>query len=447
MDGREPLAADAVSRRLLQHPARSRVLLFATLRWPMAGRLAIAFLQLGCEVDALCPRGHPVALIKGIGRTFRLPGLRWQAGLLRAIAARPADLIIPCDDDAAVTLSQLHDALNSADPAAHRVQQLIRRSLGMPSACAYATHRAQLMALARDAGIRVPETRDLGDGEVLGEWVSRHGYPAVIKLDQTWGGLGVSMVRCTEDLVRVNAAARRPPAIKSLFRAIQDRDLCTWLRSLAQRPRQRTLQAFVSGSPANRAVACWQGEVLAGISVEAVTTLHATGPATVVRVLENQDMSAAAECLVRRLGLSGLWGFDFILEDGTGHPYLIEVNPRATPVCHLPLGPGHDLPAALLCRLRQEVVAQVRPPIPADLIAMFPGEWHRDPASPHLHHAHHDVPWEQMEFLKDCLARPWAMRGLFARIREGLRPWISRIPSATVRESSVPNRTSAAVRS
>jgi len=295
------------------------------------------------------------------------------------------------------------------------------------------------MALARDAGIRVPETRDLADDEVLDEWISRHGYPAVVKLDQTWGGQGVSLVRCADDLARVGAAAQQAKLGKSLLRAIQDRDFCAWLRSLGRPPRQRTLQALVSGAPANRAVACWQGEVLAGISVEAVTTLHATGPATVVRLLENPEMSQAAECLVRRLGLSGFWGFDFILEDGTGRPYLIEVNPRATPVCHLPLGAGHDLPAALLCRLREEAAAQVRPQVPGDLIAMFPGEWQRDPASPYLVGAHHDVPWDQMDFLKDCLERPWAMRGLVARIRERLRPWISRIPSGKASASSVTN--------
>jgi len=412
----------------------------------MAGRLAIAFLQLGCDVDALCPRGHPLALVRGIGRIFRHPGLRWRAGLLQAIAESPADLIIPCDDDAAAALSQLHDSLHDADPATLRIQALIRRSLGTPSACAFATQRMQLMMLARDVGIRVPETLDLYHDNVLREWVSQRGYPAVVKLDQTWGGLGVSMVRCSEDLVRAGAAYR-PGFGKSLLRAVQERELCGWLRGLGQPPRQRTVQAFISGLPANRAVACWQGTVLAGISVEAVTTLHATGPATVVRVLENQEMAQAAERLVRRLGLSGLWGFDFILEDGTGHPYLIEVNPRATPVCHLPLGVGHDLPAALLCRLREEAVTQVRPQIQAELIAMFPGEWHRDPTSPHLLNAHHDVPWDQADFLKDCLERPWAMRGLLARFREWLRPRTRLISSSPAPASRGLGRTGAAVRS
>jgi hypothetical protein len=424
-----------------------KILLFATLRWPIAGRLAIALLQLGCEVDALCPRGNPVALIKGIGRVFRHPGLRWQAGLLRALAACPADLILPCDDDAAVALSELHDSLSGSDAGTRRIQQLIRRSLGTPSACTFATHRTRLMALARDAGIRIPETRDLGDGAALGDWMQRQGYPAVVKLDQTWGGLGVSMIRGAEDLARISAAGLRPALGKSLFRAVQERDLCAWLRGLGHPPRQRTLQAFIAGSPANRAVACWEGMVLAGISVEAVTTLHATGPATVVRVIENQEMSQAAERLVRRLGLSGLWGFDFILEEGTGHAYLIEANPRATPVCHLPLGPGHDLPAALLSRVREEVVTQVRPQIRSDLIAMFPGEWQRDPASPHLLGTHHDVPWDQADFLKDCLERPWAMRGLLARVREWLRPRASRKPTGTARTPGVPNCTDAAVRS
>ena len=79
-----------------------------------------------------------------------------------------------------------------------------------------------------------------------------------------------------------------------------------------------TLQDHIDGHPANRAVACWRGEVLAGTSVLALRTQQATGPATVVRVIDNAEMDEAVKRLVQRLGLSGLWGVDFVIEAATG---------------------------------------------------------------------------------------------------------------------------------
>ena len=56
-------------------------------------------------------------------------------------------------------------------------------------------------------------------------------------------------------------------------------------------------------------------------------------------VVEGVQMKAAARAIVRHLGLSGMCGFDFVL-DATGAAHLIEINPRATQVNHLRLGPA-----------------------------------------------------------------------------------------------------------
>jgi predicted ATP-grasp superfamily ATP-dependent carboligase len=45
-------------------------------------------------------------------------------------------------------------------------------------------------------------------------------------------------------------------------------------------------------------------------------------------------MIAAARTIVKKLQLSGFHGYDFVLEDGTGRAYLIEINPRATQINH-----------------------------------------------------------------------------------------------------------------
>src|SRR2546422_5036658 len=90
----------------------------------------------------------------------------------------------------------------------------------------------------------------------------------------------------------------------------------------------------------------WQDSIL-----RCFKKAKSAGHATVVRLIENREILAAVERIVRRLNLSGLHGFDFILESLTGNAYLIEINPRATQVGHLTLGHGRNLPAALFAAL------------------------------------------------------------------------------------------------
>jgi hypothetical protein len=126
-----------------------------------------------------------------------------------------------------------------------------------------------------------------------------------------------------------------------------------------------------------------------------------------LRWIDNVDMSAAAEKIVRRLKLSGLHGFDFVLEAQSGNPYLIEMNPRATQVGHLTLGPGRDLASALYTAL-SGIETEAAPKVTdKDTIALFPQEWLRDPASAFLQSAYHDVPWEEPELLLLCIRRRW----------------------------------------
>jgi hypothetical protein len=44
-----------------------------------------------------------------------------------------------------------------------------------------------------------------------------------------------------------------------------------------------TIQQYLEGRPASRAVLCWQGAVIGGLSVEAAEVSREAGPATVVK--------------------------------------------------------------------------------------------------------------------------------------------------------------------
>jgi hypothetical protein len=160
-----------------------------------------------------------------------------------------------------------------------------------------------------------------------------------------------------------------------------------------------SVQRSVPGVDVNSAIFCWQGKVLARISVQAIATSYERWPSTVVRSIQNTAMDRAAEVLASRLKLSGFYGLDFILDGQSkygqsGTPWLIEMNSRATQTAHLALGPGHDLAAAAFAAVCN-VPLHPRPLLTMeDTIALFPQEWERDPASPLIRSAYHDVPWD-----------------------------------------------------
>jgi hypothetical protein len=147
-------------------------------------------------------------------------------------------------------------------------------------------------------------------------------------------------------------------------------------------------------------VLCWQGEVLAGISVEAVETTHATGPSTVVRVIDQPEMKSVAEKLVRQLNLSGFCGFDFVIDHASGKPYLIELNPRPTPSCHLALNSETDMVCALFAKLAGAQPRRSPKRDVPELIAYFPQELWRNRSSTYFRTAFHDVPWEEPDFVE-----------------------------------------------
>ena len=152
----------------------------------------------------------------------------------------------------------------------------------------------------------------------------------------------------------------------------------------------------------------------------------AGGPSTVLRRIDNAEMSAAAEKMVNRLALSGLHGFDFMLEAETENAYLIEINPRATQVGHLTLGPGHDIPAAITAAVSGEAIQVASKITQNDTIVLFPQEWIKNPKSPYIQSGYHDVPWEEPEFVRDCINRrsqqdSWYSRQKWIQARSGVR--------------------------
>jgi carbamoylphosphate synthase large subunit len=162
--------------------------------------------------------------------------------------------------------------------------------------------------------------------------------------------------------------------------------------------------------------------VLAAFSVVVCETLRVNGAASIARLVDNPAMLRAAESLARRLKLSGFYGLDFMIENKTGAVYLIELNPRAPQLCHLQLGRGRDLTAALYARLAGVPIPDSPVSTTADTIAIFPRVWLQNPRNEVFSTAFHDVPWEEPELVDEMLKVPQPERGFVQYIINSLRP-------------------------
>ena len=386
------------------------VLLVQTLLWPNAARLALAFRATECRVYALCRRKYPLCTLSSVEGIYPYHPFAPLRSLFAAIKAADPHLIIPCDDPAVAIICRLYSWLDEATELGSRMRTMIARSFGNPDSYQLASTRSELASIATPAGVLLPRTSRISTVEELGDWLRREGFPAVLKVNHSWGGTGVTIIR---NLQEARLAYRRMTGPQELARAIkrllwnQEPELFLQ-RSRGLRP-VLSIQAYIPGRPANCAVACWQGEVIASIEVEVLVTQNPTGNATVVRVIRNPKIVKTARSVARWLGISGFFGFDFVLEEASGRPYLVEINPRATQINHLALGAGRDLPTALRARISGEPIRAARAVTDCETIALFPQEWRRDPQSRFFLTAYHDVPYDEPELVRAYVAAPEIM--------------------------------------
>ena len=397
------------------HPGRKpHVQLLATQRWPTGARLGLALRAAGFRVSIWCPAEHPFFFTGTNDRHFAYGALEPLATLEAALLTAEPDLVVPCDDLATHYLQRL--AVRAQHVAyLHGVLAVIERSLGPAARLERLTARAHVLNVASAAGIPVPPTTRLHSAAELREWFSIHGFPAYLKADGSSGGMGVRPVHTYAEAEAAFAMLDAPPrTLRTLKRLAIDRD-STLLGPMVRRQRPiLSVQRAVAGEEATSAIFCWQGRVLAGITVRVLATLYQRGPSTVVQRMHSPAMERVADVLAAELQLSGFYGLDFVLDEQSGTPWLLEMNSRATQIAHMALGPGHDLAAAAFAAMTG-MPEQARPLLTdKETIALFPQEWQRDPASTLLTGAYHDVPWEAPALVR-----------AFVNQRPGWRNWFS----------------------
>jgi len=390
----------------------------------------MALAKAGCQVEAVCPPSHPLGMTQAVRRMHTYYGLAPLLSFQHAIASTQPDFIVPCDDLATQHLHHLHGRERHSGEKGKLLCELVERSLGAPESYPLVSARTAFMKLAHEEGVRVPATAVIENADELKQWTSGIGFPAVLKANGSSGGDGIRVVHTLEEAQRAFRQLQAPPLLaRAAKRALIDGDKTLVWPSLLRRRSVVNAQAFVAGQEATSTVLCWQGSVLASLHFEVLKKAKPTGHATVLRLIEHPEMSAAAEKIARRLNLSGLHGLDFMLEAHSGNAYLIEINPRTTQVGHLALGPGHDLPAALYAALSGNPVREAPKVTEKDTVALFPQEWIRDPESEFLRSGYHDVPWEDPALVNDGIRKSRTQRSWYLRRKFAAR--FTAVPLAT----------------
>jgi hypothetical protein len=398
------------------------ILLATTGQLPSTARIAMELHDAGARVSLISPGNHPAKALDFLAHRLTYRAIAPQRCLEAALLRLQPELVILCDERTVRDVHALRRKTHNRE-----VKRLLQKSTAPAENYQTITSRADLLDLARREGVRVPPSMPLPDSAALDQWIANHPTPFVLKADGSWAGFGVRVISEAGGAKNAFVQMTRPASgllgLRELFLEGNNFYIRPWLRR--ERPAM-SVQDYIDGRPANIGVACWKGEVLAAVCAEAVATESATGPSTVVRIIHNAEMMDAARRIVSALHLTGLIGFDFIIESATEAAWLIEMNPRNTPICALRLGQGRDLAEALVARLAGRPVRERAPRTDSDVVVFFPDTWQLDPSNAFLRSGYHDVPWEQPALVRKLMRaerreRYWVFRTL-RRLWLAVRP-------------------------
>jgi len=375
-----------------------RVLLVSTAtRWLGTARMPRVLARAGFEVSLLAPDDSLALKSRYVSRVAYLSAaaspMEWLLQLIKVITTASPELLVPCDEMAVRLLFGLaHEPPPGFDPALRaRLVALIEQSLGNPRFYETSIDKTLLPAAAEALGVPVPPCAVASRVDDATRHADALGYPVVLKRRFGFAGQGVEVVSTPGELAAAARALLRPDQLD----LGEQRDPCL------------LVQAFISGPYRSRAVVAQRGEPLAGFSWERhVATTAVKGQTSVLRFVPAPEIRLHSDRLCRGFGISGFFNVQFVVDRRTAIPYLLEINRRVVTHTHLGERVGRDLGRALFSALDG---APVDTALADDsdvdgTVAIFPREWLRDPASPHLAEFPSDVPWDEPEVFAAMLA-------------------------------------------
>jgi len=361
-----------------------------------AARVPRALARAGFEVTLLAPRGTLAEKSRFVSRIGHTPDdatpSQWVFAFAATVKATSPRLVVPGDDHALRLLQML--VLSPSEfiqPALQReLASLVSESLGAPEHYRTSVDKTLLAPAAKALGVPMPPHAIVTDPAEAEAFAADRGYPIVLQRGHSSAGDGVELCSDRHQLARAFAALKRS-ADGGFQEPAGDRLLA---------------QAYVAGPAQSYPAAAWKGALLAGYAgVRVVGGPDPKAPPTVNRYRYDARLRDLTSRLAVGFGISGFFSPEFVVDNRTGEPYLLDINRQVVREAHGGGDIGVDHWLALHAAL-QGTAAATR----ADLdegeehvTVHFPQEWLRDPQSHWLRECPVDVPWDDPELIEAML--------------------------------------------
>jgi hypothetical protein len=369
--------------------------------WIGISRLPSGLDKAGFEVFAVCPKKSFLAQTKFLKKAILYPTITYSRSkiiylwIVAAIVYFKPDRIIPGDEDTILALYNLSNSLEKI-PFFKKISKLIRRSLTPKEFDSIILCKSDFQDKCQEWGLRTPKNIILDNLEMALTSAAQMGYPVVLKYDSGYGGSGVFICQNDEDIKKYFPQMEKITIVEKFKKSIKDFLFVSIFNDENKISLQQYIEGFVGQSP----FVSHNGEVFALNPMLKLKTFPGkTGPTSVTQGFENEDIENFVRTVAEKLSYNGFGSLEFMIDDITKQLFIIEMNPRPTPTCHL----GSEHVPNDLCDMLYKGLNSIRREVKAFTpytVALFPGEKKRDPNSPYLTETYHDVPLNDPNLLR-----------------------------------------------
>jgi Carbamoyl-phosphate synthase L chain, ATP binding domain len=370
--------------------------------WISTAHMPSALRAAQFEVAVVAPRGALVFSSDHIAIACPLPesctSHDWINVVAQTAVRAAASLILPADDMSFRLLAsfalriEAFVAKNGKAPSvgAQSFAELIQRSLGDSRYYLDSVDKLALPGLAAKLNVRMPRSAVAESLPSAQRSAKEFGYPVMVKRGFGAGGRGVRSVSNEAELYAVVAPWLVPA-----------QDALGALRTAV------LIQERVTGISVYYAVAAWRGELLGGWAGHKLEEHPKGGPGTVSRGHRNDAARTASKRIVEGLGMSGVFGIEFIVSELDGSAVLIEINRRTTPGSSRGRAVNVDLLGALSAAMDGREFGGRRDLDEGEehIRCFFPQEYLRDPDSAYLRRYPSEIPWDDPSLARKLFDR------------------------------------------